>query len=331
MFYKASDISSEVQELYKIGITTGYYMGFQALKEHYTIKMGCTTYLMGSPYSGKTELWFEFLINLSEFHGLKHIIFSPETGSKEEIIAELCSKYLKKPFYKNYPGVMSESELYLAMAFVSEYFIIIDSNEAISIDGFFEMVDEIEAKHGRFDTTTIDPFNEIAHNFNSDSGRQDLYIERVLGDIRRNAKAKNRHNCVITHCADQVPVTKDGVTFYHPPTARQYSGGQAWFRKGLGMIGVWRPPVGLLDASGIAYEENETHIIIQKAKPKGIGKTGTVKLFFDWKKNRFYEKDEFVGAKYSAPQLTLKEQSAMTPNVEEVITPNKDTDEPEPF
>jgi hypothetical protein len=33
----------------------------------FTIKEGCTTYIGSAPASGKTELWFEFLINLSCF------------------------------------------------------------------------------------------------------------------------------------------------------------------------------------------------------------------------------------------------------------------------
>jgi hypothetical protein len=33
---------------------------------------------------------------------------------------------------------------------------------------------------------------------------------------------------------------------------------------------------------------NESHIIIQKTKPKGVGKTGKASIFWDWKKNRYY-------------------------------------------
>ena len=106
------------------------------------------------------------------------------------------------------------------------------------------------------------------------------------------------HTCIITHPRDQQIKERDGIRFYPPPTPRDYAGGQAWYRKGLGMICIWRPTKGLKDDHGIEYQENETQVIIQKAKPRGVGKKGTIKLFFDLEKLRYYEKDQFVGNKY---------------------------------
>jgi hypothetical protein len=74
------------------------------------------------------------------------------------------------------------------------------------------------------------------------------------------------------------------------PMAREAAGGQALLRKAMGWINMWRPPKGLLDDNGMPYDENEVIIAIEKAKPKGVAKRGTTSLFFDWKKNRYYEK-----------------------------------------
>ncbi len=292
IYHTILELQPQVDSLYDKGIVRGKDVGFTCLRKLYSIKPGCTTYIMGSPTSGKTELWFEFLINLSEFYGWKHVIYTPETGTKDEVVAELCSKYLKKPFYKNYSGFMSDSERYKALAWLNEYFYIIDPGDKdISVTQFYAEVDRLERELSvTIQTTTIDPYNELKHDMKETGGRQDLYIETMLGICRRNAMKHNRHNCIITHCADQKPVTTDGITYYPAPTAREYAGGQAWYRKGLGMIGVWRPPVGLRDSSGKPYENNEAHIIIHKAKPKGIGEKGIAKLFFDWQKNRYYEK-----------------------------------------
>ena len=58
----------------------------------------------------------------------------------------------------------------------------------------------------------------------------------------------------------------------------------------MNMLSVWRPPAGIVDEeTGEPYLDNEVHIIIQKFKPKGVGKRGTVKLYFDAEKNRYYE------------------------------------------
>jgi hypothetical protein len=54
------------------------------------------------------------------------------------------------------------------------------------------------------------------------------------------------------------------------------------------MLLVYRPPVFLKDSNGEPFKENETHIYIQKVKPKGIGRLGMARIFWDWKKNQYY-------------------------------------------
>lgn len=309
-----SELQPEIDKIYQSGIVKGAYIGFQSLANLYSIKLGCTTYVMGSPYSGKTEFWFEILINLSVFYGWKHVIFTPETGSKEEVAAELLSKCLKKPFY-NYNGRMTESEKYKELAWLDEHFYIIDpSDNSLTPEDFFKTVDEIEKTYKvKINTTTLDPYNELKHEIKDT--RQDLYIEELLGLVRRNARAKNRHNCIITHAADQQPITQDGITYYPAPTPRQYAGGQAWFRKGMGMLAVWRPPSGLRSADGTEYQKNEVHIIVQKSKPKGVGERGTAVLYFDLYKNRYYELLDGITPSYAKEQEKASQIESKQPNL----------------
>ncbi len=309
IFYRISEFRDDIERLYENGIQKGHDVGFNGLKDLYSLKKGATTYIMGSPYSGKTQIWFEFLMNLSEFKGLKHLIYSPETGSKEEIAAELCHYYMKKPFYKG-EFSMTDQERYKAQAWLDEHFFIVDPGEVeITIDNFLDIFKQIEALYNiKIDTATIDPFNEIKHVFDNYNGRQDLYIESMLGAIRRMAKTTNTHFCVITHCKDQTPITENGITYYPPPTARDYAGGQAWFRKGMAMIAIWRPPSGLENKDGVKYADNETHIIIQKSKPKGIGRNGLCKLYYDWQTNRYYEIDEYGIRRFSKKDLMTPKQ-----------------------
>lgn len=314
-YSRVSENSVAVEDLYKHGITKGEYVGFRSLENLMSIKLGATTYLMAQPTAGKTEFWFEILINLSEFYGWKHAIFSPESGNREEIIAELISKYCRKPFY-DYEGRLTDDEKFRAIAWLDEHFFIIDPDDNdITPDDFFAIVSDLEKEYDiRVHTTTLDPYNELKNDLNGFGGRQDLYIETLLGMVRRNARVNRRHNCIITHCSDQVPITDSGVTFYPAPTARNYAGGQAWYRKGLQMIAMWRPPFGLCNSDGRPYEKNEVHIIIQKSKPKGVGEKGTAILFYDWKKNRYYE--NFEGMKFFSEKKRPKEiQTAMIPNV----------------
>jgi len=195
--------------------------------------------------------------------------------------------------------IISEIEYYNGKAWVAEHFHIIDPEDSdITIEEFLTEVDAIEAQCNiKINTTLCDPFNELRHNFNElaiDGGRQDLYIENRLGFIRKNAQRTGRHNAIITHCTDQAQIkghATDGseIWYYPPPNPRQVAGGQAWFRKAMNLISVWRPPVGLATKDGSIFEANEAHIGILKYKPKGTGQRGTVKLYYDSYANRYYE------------------------------------------
>jgi len=81
-----------------------------------------------------------------------------------------------------------------------------------------------------------------------------------------------------------------------------------WFRKGFMMVLVYRPPMGSTDETGQPVEDNETHIIVQKARPKGVGQTGTRTLYFDKPKNRYYQqtRDGISYAKKGNKQKKIK-------------------------
>jgi len=286
-WHKVTEKQSELNDLRTLGNQKGYTIGWDI---PITIKLGCTTYIAGAPHDGKTEFWLDVLINLSVEHKLKHAIFTPETGTVADIIAELCSKYIGKPYIKKHHGAMSEAEKVAAEMFVAEYFYIIDPiDNPLTAANFYKIVDEIEQQEGiTINTTLIDPFNELAHDFSKDEGRQDLYIERILGDVRKNARATNRHNCIITHVRDQAPIIQNGKTFFPMPTPREIAGGQAWYRKGLLMLIIWRPPEGINDEFGEPYKHNEVFIKVAKSKPKGVSKNGIYKMFYDIDLNTYY-------------------------------------------
>lgn len=298
------EIEPSIEQLYDTGITRGLYCGFETLHEYYSIKPKGTTYLYGAPFSGKTEVWFEIMMNLSELYGYRHAIYSPESGEAKEIFAELLSKKARKPFYKNHTGHLSKAEYAREKDFVDEYFYIIDPKDSdLTIEDFFKEVNAIEKHYDvKINTTCCDPFNELTHIFGDE--RQDLYIENRLGFIRKDASANDRHNVIITHVTNQeYAKTKEGARYYPPASPREIAGGQAWYRKAMNMISVWRPVSGIIDPdTGAPFEENEVHLIIQKYKPKGVGKKGMAKLYFNNNQNRYYEKINGT-PRYSGKQL----------------------------
>lgn len=298
MYKRLSQVQGELNDIRNNKNVKGQSIGWSYDMLPYTVKKGYTTYIGAAPASGKTEIWFEFLINLSCQHGWKHAIFSPETGNAAEIYAELCYKYVGKT-YTIGENAMTQSEQIAAEMFVDEHFIVIDPvDEDLTLEEFYNLVDTISRKEEiDIHTTTIDPWNELTEKFEpSDLYREDKYLSRILGLARKNAKKTNRHNCIINHVRDQPMIqgqTNEGenISYFPMPGARDFAGGQVWFRKGFCVLILWRPPKGLVFHDGSVAEENEVHLKVAKSKPKGVSRNGTYKLYLDVDKYQYYMKD----------------------------------------
>lgn len=319
MYSKLTSLNTEMFDLRIQKDVRGKSIGWDWDMLPYTIKEGCTTYIGSAPASGKTELWFEILINLSCLHNWNHVVFSPETGSSAEIFAELCYKYIGKPYVQG-QNSMTNSEQIVAEMFINEHFIVIDPiDEDLTITKFYDLVDEIEKKEGiKIHTTTIDPWNELTEEFlPSDLGREDKYLSRILGTVRKNARRTGRHNCVINHVRDQPMVSSKtiagtDISYFPMPSARDFAGGQVWFRKGLSVLIPWRPPFGLMDSDGVGAEKNEVHLKVAKSKPKGVSKNGVYKLYLDLDKYQFYMLDYKGNRIYANRTKKLPEQKKIT-------------------
>lgn len=316
MYKKLTDLNAEMFSIRHEKDVRGKSIGWDWDMLPITIKEGTTTYIGAAPASGKTELWFEILINLSCLHGWNHVVFSPETGSSAEIFSELCYKYIGKPYVQG-QNSMTNGEQVSAEMFINQHFIVIDPiDEDLTITKFYDLVDEIERKEQiTIHTTTIDPWNELTEEFiSSDLGREDKYLSRILGQARKNARKTNRHNCIINHVRDQPMVTAMSVAgtelrYFPIPTARDFAGGQVWFRKGLSVLIPWRPPYGLPNEDGSGAEKNEVHLKVAKSKPKGVSKNGVYKLFLDVDRYQYYMLDYKGNRVYANRGTTYKKEN----------------------
>lgn len=273
---------------------SGYSIGFLGIEKLYNILPGCTTYITGIPSHGKSEFLFDILVFVAQEYGWRCAIFSPETGSAADIYRELIQKWTQKSIDRRNSNCLTENELYRAVQDISEYFYIIGTGiDSMSVQEFYKTVDLIEKTEGKkIHLTVIDPWNEVAHDFSPYGGREDKYLEFHLGYVRRNARENNRHNIIVAHPKGLIPNKKN---YYDPPTAYMLSGGAAWFAKADSILCIWRPPYGENDETGRPYADNETHVIVQKAKPKYIGQKGTAVLFYNRDRFRYYEIDCLTG------------------------------------
>lgn len=254
-----------------------YSLGFRQLDQYYKVVLGATTYICGQPSHGKSEWLFEMQIRLSELYGFKHLIFTPETGTVEEIYMEYLCKYQKMLFREKAFNRITDVKIYEAGDFINEYFYVYEAQEKTpSPTSFMEDVAKI-VQDEKIHTVSIDPWNEMAHNFSEfgEGGRQDTYLEYVLGSIRRFARKHHIHFFLVAH-PRTLQKNKEGR--YDPPTAFELSGGAPWYAKAESILCVHRPH----EFSDSYHERTYVDIIVQKAKPKGVGKKGIFEADFDW-------------------------------------------------
>lgn len=308
--------SKQLNSVREDGFARGHLLGFNCLEELISIKKGYPFYIAGAPYSGKTEFLMEMLIQLSLYYKWKHFIYLGETGTAEEIIAELCYKYIGAP-YRKYKSMgqedkyaMTESDRAMAEQWVDEHFVIFDAEDEntklsdFTIEQFYANVADVESELGiKFDTVSIDPWNDVDENLLKYGGREDKFLKDALKYVRRDAKKNNRVNFIVNHISDIAPVTdrSSGRRYYPPATPNEWAGGKTWYRRAFTMILVYRPPSWMEKpgAGGDFYAENETVIEVQKSKPKGIGRTGIASIYLDWKANRYYEKGSLGENRYA--------------------------------
>ena len=311
-YYKLEDKINEINSFAEHGHKDAKSTGIASLDGYVALKKGYPLYVGGAPHAGKSEFVMELLVNTSILYNWKHFIYCGESGNEEHVYYELLSKYLSRPY-----KYAEEKDRVLAQAFISEHFVVVNQNQEYSIDSFNQAIDEAENElHIKFDTVMFDPFNDLEDERSKHGGRDDKFLSDVLKKTRINSAIKNRIDILVTHIADVRAVKDDdtGRFYMRPALPNEWAGGRAWWRRAFTMIMIYRPPSFLTDENGKPYEENESHVYIQKSKPKGIGKLGIRPIFWDYKKNRYYSYSESGQMLYSCE--TEKSVEKLEPNLD---------------
>jgi twinkle protein len=277
-FTKAEDHYNEAIKLRTEGINEGQRLELGKVDDIYRVKQGCTTYITGIPGHGKTELHFEILIRLTKLYNWKHLLESPETGTPARIVYELQRKLLNKPEQE-----ASDTDWEQAFNIVNNHFFLLDS-EKKDLDTIHECIDNTLLET-RLNTFSIDPWNELEHNFEAYGGRQDIYLAYQLGKLRKKAEKYKLHIFIVIH-PHQLKKNPSGS--YDAPTIYNLAGGAEWANKAQTIMCCYREKI--VDENGNI--NNEMKVIIQKAKPKEVGLRGEESIYYDKEIQRFYYKDE---------------------------------------
>jgi len=281
--------------------------GFSTLNPFYRVKPVGTTIIYGYPKMGKTEFLFQLLISLSVKYGKKHLIYSPESGSSEEIYAAIIHGLTGKTFDKKYPNYITEAEYYKVQPFVQEHFIVAEDTDekGLDFDEYIKLVKDCKKEFG-IHTTSIDNWNDIEHeNYTNVSD----YLKRKLPKWNKLAASQKIHSFLICHAKNPVGIKNGELP--KAPTPYEIDGGAAWIQKAYNMICINRE---YEEINGRVQLGNEVDIIIQKVKPRIVGNTGICKLDYDWVKKCYSETvngiintiDTGFKEKYKAPTKAIQ-------------------------
>jgi len=313
MNFRLVDIDELKEEIHNFSNSTEdklYSTGHPALDEFYKVYMGSCTDITGYPYSGKTLLLTEILVNTALNDGFKHLIYLPDSGNPTEIVTQIIHKLTGKTFKKGFKNTISPTVINKGMAKFKEHFQIIDmkkekGSKRITPYELWEYAAESE-----YDTCTIDSWNYMNHR--SDLNKTD-YLADVLSYRNELAQNSGKHFFTIVHPRNPVANDYDKDGSLKAPTVHNIMNGSEWNNNGKSIIVVHKE----------VKEGDNYDIYFRKIKPRAVGKTGDTVIQYDIPKARFF-KLRPEGGRVESKQWSIPAPPIKHPELNIDIKPNEE-------
>jgi len=292
----------EIEHFAKHGQQPGLKIGFTDFDNLISFQKKRTTIIGGRPTDGKSQLALQIQVGLTAKHGVKHLIYTPETGSAAEIYAEIIHCVTGKSFHPYaVNNKIDQKTLYSVKAYIQDHFKVIDSDdlESFNLENWLEICEYAVKEYNVF-STLCDNWNDLDHE---DSAMISQYLKKQIVKWNRHARKFDYHGFVVTHAKN--PSLEKGQV--NPKMARvdELDGGSAWYAKALNMIMVHREYIEIEDG----FEQSKTlDISVKKIKKKFEGKKGTTKLDFDIYRNAYHKNGFYLPTPFNGIS-EIKEQS----------------------
>jgi len=299
-YFRVKEFTQEIYDSQHETFSKGWSCGWDIGDDIISFKEGHSTYIYAHPGEGKTVFITESLVHLARNEKKVVCIYSPETGKRKDIVWTLIQVYAGKRLYGKNAYKITREEIDEAINFIDEWFVILEhdsladkSDPKFTAKDIFNQVHSAQKEYNKkINVLCIDPFNFLDKELEDERKTIQDYVLDVLKFINAATAKMKLHTMLIAHLRDEPLITdKDtGVEYMPKPFPSKLGGGTSFWRAGYQMIGLWREPFGLIDKTGMPYNESCTQVICQKSKPLGIGKKETFKLFFNEDTHSLYEK-----------------------------------------
>lgn len=237
----------------------------------------------GYQNEGKSLFLNQLSVIKAFMDGDKFAVFSPENMPLDEFFNDLIEMYVGKstdPYYKEFQ--MTKGEYIEAITFVNKHFFLVYPENDFKLDTIFEKTKYLIRKQG-IEHLIIDPYNTIEH-FIKSGEREDLYISRFMGQLKRFAVEQNISIHLVAHQVTQRPNKDDGGRL-PKPMLNSIKGGGTFADKADNVLFVWRPN-RLID-----FRDTEVVFGSQKIKKQKLvaRPCDVAEIQFNWKENRYYK------------------------------------------
>ena len=274
------DVKADAFKIFDEGYERVNGVGFEKLDKHFKLKRGEVSLITGIGNYGKSTLMKWYLLLHAIKHGRKFALFAPEDNPASEFYHDLVEIYLGCGCHHGSPNQPTRFLYEAAFDFVSKHFFYIYPKEVSPTPAYIkERFLELIIKE-KVDGCIVDPFNQMTNDYSAVGGRDDKYLEAVLGEFDRFANLNQVFFIIVAH---PKMMHKDSSGNYPCPDVFDLSGGAMWNNKMYNIL-VYHRPAHQQDPNSPAAELHFKKIKRQKI----VGEKGSLDMEFVRNKRRFY-------------------------------------------
>lgn len=267
-------LRDEILAIYRGEVAQPVSTGFASLDPFWRIMPRSFNLVTGIPNHGKSSFVDQIAVTTGLRLGWRFAVFSPEHPPARHLI-RLIEKRAAEPFYDGPTPRMTETSLGLALDWVNEHFVLIQSTDAgPTIDWILERARAAAMRHG-INALIIDPYNEIETTRDRNQTETE-FISELIRKIKLFCAA---HNVVAFMVAHPTKLPRDRNGQLQPPSLYDIAGSANWSNKADAAIVVHRD-----------FGEDTTQVIVRKIREQPyFGKQGSITLKFDEQKRIFVD------------------------------------------
>jgi len=273
------DVKEQALSLYENGYTAVSGIGVKEMDDSFKPKKGEITVLTGIGNYGKSswKKWYQAMRMI--LYGEKFATFSPEDNPPEEYYHDFVEILLGCDCTPSNPNRPSRQVYEYTYDFVCKHiFYVYPKNVTPTPQYIMEVFLQLIVKEG-VDGVDIDPFNQLANNYQNFGGR-DKYLEWVLSLFSRFSQINNVYFWIIAH---PIKMQKASDGNYPCPDVFDIADGALWNNK-LDNILVYHRPYGQTDPQNPTCEFHSKKIRRQKI----VGKKGFFLFEMLFRTRRFF-------------------------------------------